>query len=86
MSWCFAIINGRLAELFFDREEDEKEPKILGHCYVSKSEYKTKREQRMIEKDTERYRFSYRNKKYRDTFTKKSFRLRPFVGDNLTCT
>lgn len=47
---------------------------MLGHCYVSKSEYKTKKEQQMIMEDTERYQFSYRNKKYRDKFTKKVLR------------
>lgn len=77
MSWCFAMINGRLAELFFDREDDEKEPKILGHCYVSASEYKTRREQLMIGKDTKRYQFSYRNKKYRDKITKKILKNAP---------
>lgn len=71
MGWSFARINGRLAEIFFDREEDETEPKIIGHCYVSASEYKTKREQKWIEKDTERYQFSYLNKIYRDKIRKK---------------
>ena len=28
MGWSFAKINGRLAEVFFDREDNEKEPKI----------------------------------------------------------
>lgn len=40
MSWCFAIINGRLAEIYFN--ETKKGPKFLGHCYVEKSEYTTK--------------------------------------------
>lgn len=71
MSWCFALINGRLAELFFDREEGESEPKIIGHSCVSISEYKTKRDQKLIEKDTKRYQFSYRNKIYRDKIRKK---------------
>ncbi len=35
MKWCFATVNGRLAEIFFEREENEKEPKIIGHSYVS---------------------------------------------------
>lgn len=68
MGWAFAIINGRLAEIFFDNETKVKKgalKKIQGHCYVEISEYKTKRERQMIKKDTERNRFSYRNKKYR---------------------
>ena len=39
MTWCFAIINDRLAEIYF---EDEGKNKILGHCYVDEKEYKTK--------------------------------------------
>lgn len=62
MSWCFAIINGRLAEIYFN--ETKKGPKFLGHCYVKKSEYTTRKEQKWIETDTEKFKFSYRNKKY----------------------
>ena len=64
MSWCFALINGRLAEVFFDKEKSG--PKIFGHCYIRKEEYTTKRERKMIEKDTKRFQLSYRNKMYRD--------------------
>ncbi len=81
MSWCFAILNGRLAEIFFERKENEKEPKIMGHCYVSASEYKTKREQKMIEKDTKRYHFSCRNKIYRDKIRKKVLQRIPFFEE-----
>jgi hypothetical protein len=71
MNWCFATVNGRLAEIFFERKENEKEPKIIGHSYVSASEYKTKKDQKLVEKDTKRYQFSYRNKIYRDKIRKK---------------
>lgn len=60
------MVNGRLAEIFFDREDDEIEPKMMGHCYVSADEYKTRQEKNWIEKDTKRNQFSYRNKVYRD--------------------
>src|SRR3989338_1036985 len=66
MNWCFAKVNGRLAEIFFDREDDEDEPKMMGHCYVSASEYKTKRCQ-----------FSYRNKVYRDKIKNKILQNAP---------
>ncbi len=64
MSWTFAIVNNRLAEVFFDKEKD----KIVfrGHCYVERREYKTKQEQKMIKDDTDKYRFTYRNGKYFD--------------------
>lgn len=62
MNWSFAIVNNRLAEIYFERRGQKLQ--IIGHCYVQKEEYKTKREQRLIAKDTLSYRFSYRNKKY----------------------
>ena len=47
MSWSFAIINGRLAEIFFDEMHGKikrrRRIKISGHCYVKKEEYKTKK-------------------------------------------
>jgi len=46
MSWCFAIVNNRLAEIYFEEKMDK--PKIIGYCYVKKEEYKTKREQKWI--------------------------------------
>jgi len=63
MSWCFAIVNNRLAEIYF--EEKMGKPKIIGYCYVKKEEYKTKREQKWIEEDTAKLRFVYRKGKYK---------------------
>jgi len=65
MGWCFAIINGKLAEMFFEPRKTGN-PKIMGHAYVEREEYKTKREQKMIDMDIAKYRFSYRNKIYKD--------------------
>ena len=65
MSWSFAIVNGKLAEVFFDRKKNGS-PVILGFCYVKKSEYKTKREHKMIAVDTKKYHITYRKKKYFD--------------------
>lgn len=78
MSWSFAKVNGRLAEVFFDREDSEKDPKIRGHCYVSASEYKTKKEKKWIKQDTEKYQFSYRNKVYRDKIRNKILKQSPW--------
>ena len=63
MYWSFAIVNGRLAEVFFDRSKNGT-VKIEGHCYVKMEEYTTKKEQHWIEKDCEKACFVYRNKKY----------------------
>lgn len=64
MSWCFAKVNNRLAEIFFD-EGKNREPLIIGHCCVRKDEYKTKKEQKWINDDTKKVKIAYRNKKYR---------------------
>lgn len=63
MFWCFAKVNNRVAEIYF--EERKSGIKILGHCYVKPEKYKTKREQKWIDDDTPKFQFIYRNKKYR---------------------
>ena len=73
MTWCFALVNGRLAEIYFNKTK--KGIKFLGHCYVNKLEYETKREQRWIEMDTVKHRFVYRNKEYKGAFDNKIFKL-----------
>ena len=63
MSWCFAIINSKLAEIYFERTKGN--PNILGHCYVQKEEFITKKEQKMIKQDTVNNQLVYRNGEYR---------------------
>lgn len=62
--WCFAKVNNRLAEIYF--EERKAGPKIIGHCYVSAKDYKTKKEQAWIKADTAKFKFVYRDRKYRN--------------------
>jgi hypothetical protein len=62
MSWSFALINGKLAEIFFDKK---KGVKFRGRAWVKKSEYKTKQEQEYIKKDTSKVRLSYKDGKYK---------------------
>lgn len=69
MGWCFAIVNGKLAELFFEKENGVI--KMLGHAYVKESEHRTKREKLWIKRDTARYKFSYRKSKYKDLLRNK---------------
>jgi hypothetical protein len=64
MPWSFAVVNNRLAEIYFDRKKNGR-IRVLGHCYVRKEEYKTKQEQKWIQEDTKRLRVVYRGKKYR---------------------
>ncbi len=63
MNWCFAIVNGKLAEIFFEKKKNGKSA-INGHCYVKESEYKTAREKKMIREDTAKCRFLYRKEEY----------------------
>ncbi|OGG50221.1 hypothetical protein A2763_04560 [Candidatus Kaiserbacteria bacterium RIFCSPHIGHO2_01_FULL_54_36] len=70
MGWCFAKVNGKLAEIYF-RHKKNGDPVIQGFCYIKQNEYKTKREKQHIKIDTKRYRFTYRNKKYFDQIRRK---------------
>ena len=62
MSQCFAIVNNRLAEIYFDKKKNGQ-TKIWGHCYVQKEDYKTKQEQKWFIRDIKRVKVMYRNKK-----------------------
>lgn len=62
MGWAFALVNGKLAEIFFDKKAGK--PVIFAHCYVKKEGYKTKKEQKWIEEDTKKFKVIYRKKKY----------------------
>lgn len=64
MGWSFAIVNNKLAEIFFDKNKVGK-TKIRGHCYVKRSEYKTKQEHKWIKEDTARVQLMYRKGKYK---------------------
>ena len=59
--WCFAIVNGRLAEIHF-----KKKVGIWAHSYHDRKSYKTKAEQKMIDADIKKYRFTYRDGYYYD--------------------
>ena len=76
MSWTFALINNRLAEIYFDRKG--KTIVIRGHCYVERSEFTTKREQKYIDVDIKKHMFSYRGKRYRDKFNGRMFAHKGF--------
>ena len=65
MSWCFALINNRLAEIYFNKTKGGKS-KIWAHCYARRNRFKTKHEQCLINIDTKRVKLVYRNRKYRD--------------------
>lgn len=56
-------VNNKLAEIYFDKKKGGQ-AKIWAHCFVKKSEYRTKKEQKWIQEDTKRCRVEYRNKKH----------------------
>lgn len=62
MDWCFAKVNNKLAEIYFEKKRGKI--KFLGHVYVQKKEYKTKNELRWIEEDIKKIKLLYKNKKY----------------------
>ena len=62
--WCFAIVNGKLAEIHF-----KKGLGMWGHAYVKREEF-SKTEQKMIDKDIKKYVFSYRKGHYYDKLRK----------------
>ena len=61
--WVFALINGRLAEIWF--EKGKGTAGIFAHGYVDRKSFMTIKEQKMIDSDIKTNRLSYRNKKYR---------------------
>ncbi len=65
MGWCFAIINNKLAEIYF--EKNNRGIKFLGHCFVKESEYRSmKEEKEWIKKDIARVQLAYREGNYRN--------------------
>ncbi|MEK7536138.1 MAG: hypothetical protein AAB590_03990 [Patescibacteria group bacterium] len=72
--WCFAILNGKLVELWFERKKGKLN--IFAHAYVKRSEFKTKSEHKMIDTDTAKYHFSWRNGVYKDLNTGEKFKPR----------
>lgn len=62
--WCFAIVNGCLAEIYFKEKYG-----IYAHGYIERKEF-DKREQKMIDADIKKFQFSYRKGCYFDKILK----------------
>lgn len=71
MSWTFALINKRLAEIYFEKRGSQIVPH--GHCYVTREEFTTKREQKEIDSDIKQHIFSYWNKRYKNLISGKVY-------------
>ena len=61
--WSYALINGRLAEIYFDKIGEKTFFK--GHCYIRASDSFTQREARALQYDVNHTQLSYYRKKYR---------------------
>ena len=64
MDWSFAIVNGKLSEIFYNKSKKGK-VKMIGFCHVNKSDYKTRKEQEYILKDTAKFRLTFRKNIYK---------------------
>lgn len=64
MDWSFAIVNGKLSEIYYNKNK-KGEMKFIGFCHVNKSDYKTKMEQKYILHDTAKFVFTFRNGVYK---------------------
>ena len=71
MSWNFGIVNKRLVEIYFEERDSQVVPH--GHCYVTRDEFTTKREQKEIDADIKRYIFTYWKNRYKDLVTGKVY-------------
>ncbi len=71
MNWCFATVNGRLAEIFFEKKRNSAS--LMGHTYVKKGNYKTKYEKIWIEKDSNKFKLTYKKGIYKDLTSGKNF-------------
>ena len=65
MSWRFALINNRLAEIYFEHDKKGR-PLFEGHCYIDDVQDWTAEEKKCIPRDIKKYQFSYRKGFYRD--------------------
>ena len=63
MYWCFATVNGRLAEIYFKRRKGRI--RFRGHCYVKREEFKTRREQKWVDGESKLFRLVYRKGRYK---------------------
>src|SRR3989344_5875301 len=73
MCWSFAIVNNKLAEIFFENKRGKT--CFYGHVYVKEPDYATKKERRWIKEDSDRYQLTYRKGMYKDKNTGQFFEV-----------
>lgn len=73
MNWCFAIVNNRLAEVYFEKFRGRT--RFLCHAYVDRGNFKSKKSQMYIKYDTKKFQFTFRSGKYKSKLDDKVFLL-----------
>lgn len=64
MCWCFATINNKPGEIYFDKNKNGR-IKFLAHCYVKREDFKNREELKYFDKDIKNLKVVYKNKKYK---------------------
>ena len=66
LAWAYAIVNGRLGEVYFEKSEGAKG--IFAHAYLDKTCISwNKKDKQLMRKDVKHHRFTYRKRKYYPT-------------------
>jgi len=61
--WAYALVNGRLADIYFEKGKGTKA--IFGHGYLDKIKSRwSKEDKALMKKDIQKNRFTYRKGKY----------------------
>ncbi len=63
MNWCFAKINNRIGEIYFDRTKGGQ-ARIFSHCFIERANFIAKEENEAFESDAKKFKVVYKNKKY----------------------
>ena len=67
--WVFALVNGRLAEIYSSSKFG-----IWAHSYIKRNEF-SKEEQKIIDEDIKKYIFSYKKGLYYDKIRKLKYKV-----------
>ncbi|MDP2735588.1 MAG: hypothetical protein Q8P12_05275 [bacterium] len=73
MFWCFALINNRLGELYFDHDKKGR-PRFSGHAYVDDVTDWEKAERKHIAIDIKANQFAYYRGQYWDKLRNMRYR------------
>ena len=64
MNWCFATINNRPGEIYFERIRSGQ-VKFLGYCYVKREDFTLKEERNAFDKDVKKFKIVCDDERYK---------------------